>query len=351
MLSADRFPDGTMSLVVDDERLEERLSATLLAAGLLRSARAGILAIEIDPKARDLAATLLDEALSGDEQDRVFLLSEAPDPWRLRSLRTVLARGRESWFGELLAHGRLDAELQPIVDLETRLPYAFEALIRPKRADGSSVSPLDALRAARETNRLADFDELARAACLRAGADRLAPGERLFLNIDPDSVPGGARDFESTLSLAGALRLDPRQVVFELIESESLADSRHLHSLLDRLRGEGYGVALDDLTSGFSTLTVLDRLRPDVAKLDGRLVRGAFADRYRSRLVKAFVDLARDLSLPLVVEGVETRDDFRFVTDLGVRLGQGYYFARPATNPAREFPILGESFPSLRIDA
>src|SRR5205809_6712532 len=128
MLEDDLFPHGVMSLVTDDDLLAERLAVALEAASLLHSAHAGILVVSIDLARRAGAAALLEATLSVREQEQVFLLSEAPNPWRLRSLRTVLARNREAWFSELLEEGFLDAALQPIVDLTTRTPFAFEAL-------------------------------------------------------------------------------------------------------------------------------------------------------------------------------------------------------------------------------
>ncbi|MEO6326637.1 MAG: EAL domain-containing protein, partial [Thermoanaerobaculia bacterium] len=143
-----------------------------------------------------------------------------------------------------------------------------------------------------------------------------------------------------TLALARALPQPPSHIVFELIETEGVARSPTLAALLTEVRAEGFRIALDDLESGFSTLGVLERLRPDIAKLDQHLVRGAYADPYRARLVKSFVSLTRDLGIQLIVEGVETREDYGFVCDLGIRLAQGYYFGRPSLEPVRTFPFL-----------
>jgi len=339
MHSAEDFPNGFMSMVTDNPRVDEKLRRETAAAGLLRSNHAGILVIEVDSGGEDDAGRLFSGALSLCEQDQVFLLAEPPAPWRLSSLRTVLARHRTAWFSEFLRTGRVRSHLQPIVDLRERSVFGFEALFRGELADGTPLLPVAAFEAARETDQIAALDRKARHAALEAGARLLSPSEKLFVNVDAAGLPGGAADLDDTLELARRLPQAPGGIVFELVESESLASSSPLHSMLDRLREEGFLIALDDLTSGFSTLAVLDRLRPDIAKLDQRLVHGAWSDRYRARLVRAFVDLAEDLDLPLVLEGVEDEDDYAFICDLGAHLAQGYYFARPAADPVREIAV------------
>jgi len=92
-------------------------------------------------------------------------------------------------------------------------------------------------------------------------------------------------------------------------------------------------VALDDLGSGYGSLNLLTRLRPDYVKLDAGLVRNVDSDPYKSQVAARVLDLARDLGIASIVECVETVHEFNWVRSHGANFVQGYYIAKPAFPP------------------
>ncbi len=336
-----RFPSGELRLATESPRLADRLERAARSAGLLKRRDEESLVIEVPRGREDDACLSFGAFLSPVEQEQVFLLREGARGPHLKSLRHVLARCQAAWFEDFLSRGVFTSSLQPIVDLSRREPFGFEALLRARRSDGQPVAPLDALRTARATGHLPELDEEARLAAVTAASRLLSPADRVFVNLDPGAVPGGREDFAPTLqAMQRLLPMPLENVVIELTEADGEAAAPGLSDLLPELRARGMQVALDDLASGNSTLALLARLGPDMVKLDHRLVAGAHADRFRSRLVKALTELARDLGILLVAEGVESADDCRFVRDQGILYGQGFFLGRPLPAPVREFPML-----------
>jgi EAL domain-containing protein (putative c-di-GMP-specific phosphodiesterase class I) len=89
-------------------------------------------------------------------------------------------------------------------------------------------------------------------------------------------------------------------------------------------------VALDDLGSGYSSLNLLVALRPDFVKLDMELAREVAVDPLRRALVEALVRTAQENGIQVIAEGVETVESARVLTDVGIKLLQGYLFGRPS---------------------
>ena len=103
--------------------------------------------------------------------------------------------------------------------------------------------------------------------------------------------------------------------------------------MVNEHRKRGALIALDDLSGGPDSLACLELLKPDIAKIDTALTAGIQHSVGRRALVKALVDCAHELGARVVAEGVERVDEFRAMADLGVDLGQGFYFGQPTERP------------------
>jgi EAL domain-containing protein (putative c-di-GMP-specific phosphodiesterase class I) len=136
------------------------------------------------------------------------------------------------------------------------------------------------------------------------------------------------------------------RVVFELTETEETGDVRALEALTDHCRDEGFRIALDDVGSGYSTLNLIHRLRPDFIKLDSELVHGVERDPYRAAIARRVVELASDLGMGAIAEGVETEGELDWVRSHGATFAQGWLIAKP-TNP----PAGGRALVGLRREA
>ena len=150
----------------------------------------------------------------------------------------------------------------------------------------------------------------------------------LFINFNPTSIYRPQVCLASTERVVHETGIEPERLVFEVVESHAIADRGHLVSILDHYRSLGWRVALDDVGAGWSSLSLLAAVRPDVVKLDKRLVQELPDDGART-VLKAVTDLAHQLGAVVVAEGVETERLADEVTALGADLGQGWLFGRP----------------------
>ncbi len=124
--------------------------------------------------------------------------------------------------------------------------------------------------------------------------------------------------------------LSPDQMVFEVTESEEIKDSKHLRNTLGFYRESGFRIALDDLGSGYGSLNPLGALRPDFVKLDMGLVRQVDRNPYHAVIASKLLELAKDLGVAVVAEGIETEEQCRWLVAHGADFMQGYFFAKPA---------------------
>jgi EAL domain-containing protein (putative c-di-GMP-specific phosphodiesterase class I)/DNA-binding response OmpR family regulator len=231
---------------------------------------------------------------------------------------TALGRSQteERRLRRILANHEFDIVFQPIVDLRTRDIYGFEALAR----FADRVAPDIRFAEARAAGLGTEF-ELAAVARTAVVAKDLPPGAFLGINISPDVVlSAGDR-------LRRALPAD-RQIVLEITEHVPIADYGALRAAIGAL-GD-VASAVDDAGAGFASMRHILELQPAFAKLDISLVRGIDADQLRQALAAGLVYYALRTGVRLIAEGVEHEVEARILEELGVDMGQGYLFGRPA---------------------
>ena len=209
---------------------------------------------------------------------------------------------------------------QPIVDLKTGRPFAYEALVRSK----SNVfpDPPSILSAAIESKAMGKIGRVIR----ELAADD-CPDAPLFLNIHPNEFDDSwlVRPDDPIFSHEHAVYL-------EITESVPLTHFKFCQGVLREVRARGgVNLAVDDLGAGYSNLKYIADLNPEVVKLDRDLVAGLRGGTRLQKLVRSIVRLCNDMGAQVVCEGIETYDEFAAARDAGAQFGQGYYFARPAT--------------------
>ncbi|MEJ2871672.1 EAL domain-containing protein [Actinomycetospora sp. OC33-EN08] len=234
------------------------------------------------------------------------------------------------------AMGALDTVFQPIVDLATGGVIAHEALTRGPA--GVLARPEQLFERARREHRLAELDELCRVraleAALAAGADR---PDTLFLNVEPDGIPIGPAPAPAVEFVRAGGRL-----VLEFTERALTADPARVQWFANRLRHVGIAVALDDVGSHPSSLALMPFLRPEVVKLDQRLVQAPHDDA-AARIGTAVCAYAEQNDAIVLAEGIETAEHERTARALGATLGQGWFYGRPGVlgPDARRIPPVG----------
>ncbi len=213
---------------------------------------------------------------------------------------------------------------QPIVDLTTGQPYAYEALVRgPDGQPAASVlSQVD------DANRY-QFDQRCRTTAIELAAS-MGMDRYLSINFMPNAVYQPAACIRTTFEAAERTGFPPDRIIFETVEGESIVDRAHLLSIFRAYKSYGFQTAIDDFGAGYSGLTLLADFQPDLIKLDMALVRGIDTDVPRQRIVAGVQAICTDLGIRVIAEGIETAGERDFLAAQGITLMQGYLFAKPA---------------------
>jgi len=223
---------------------------------------------------------------------------------------------------------------QPIVDAKVHKVFSYEALIRGLDHE----SAYEVLGRVPAKNMLL-FDQEARIEAIELAA-RLGIDCHLNLNLIPQSLQSPA-SILTTLEAASRTHLPIDHLIIELTEGAVIDDHAQFAENINRYRGLGLMVAIDDFGSGYSGLNLLVDFQPDQIKLDMKLIRGIERHGPRQAIVSAICQVCIDLGIEVIAEGVETVEEYTWLANAGIRLYQGYLFAKPGF----------ESFPSVHYPA
>jgi diguanylate cyclase (GGDEF)-like protein len=264
------------------------------------------------------------------------------------------AAGKAAWVRfeprmrqEVVNHARLGSELhnaiirhelylvyQPVFDIVTGKLHGVEALVRWKHPVRGLVSPADFIPVAERSGLIVPLGAwVLREACEQFAKWRDEHGHRAIAAINVNVAvrqlrePGFVDEVASVLSETGLL---PRNLILEVTES-SVADGRQVRETLQALHEMGVRLALDDFGTGHSSLSLLRAFPVDVLKLDKSFVDGIAdgEDRGRLAVAAAVAQLAEYLQLSAVAEGIESEAQLIRLRDMGYRLGQGFFMAKP----------------------
>ncbi len=211
---------------------------------------------------------------------------------------------------------------QPIVDMQARAIFGYEALARgPNNESAYSV-----LSQVNESNRYA-FDQSCRVKAIDLASKLNLPG-MLSINFLPGAVYSPKACIRATLEACAEVGFPVERLMFEVTENEEVKDD-HLKNIFAEYKRQGFMTAFDDFGAGYSNLNLLADFQPDLIKLDMALTRNIHNDRVRRTIVTAILTVCRELSIQVIAEGVETREECMALLDMGVKLFQGYFFAKP----------------------
>jgi EAL domain-containing protein (putative c-di-GMP-specific phosphodiesterase class I) len=125
--------------------------------------------------------------------------------------------------------------------------------------------------------------------------------------------------------------INPKLLELEITESSIMEDALNALEVLKRIREEGFDLSIDDFGTGYSSLSYLQRLPMQYLKIDQSFVREMLNSKESLMIVKSTIDLAHDLGKKVVAEGVETREHWEKLAELGCDIAQGYFIAKPMT--------------------
>jgi EAL domain-containing protein (putative c-di-GMP-specific phosphodiesterase class I) len=225
---------------------------------------------------------------------------------------------------------------QPILDVETGAPFAFEALVRGRGGEGAGTI----LSQVTEENRYA-FDQQCRVKAIQAAAAAgiLDTPARLSINFLPGAVYSPKACIQLTLRTAAAAGFPTDRLIFEFTENEQMAEPAHVANIVATYQAMGFGTALDDFGAGHAGLNLLARFQPDIVKLDMELIRGIETSLARRVIVDGVARMCRELGITVIAEGIETEAEFAALRAIGIRYVQGYLFARPMVEALPEVAL------------
>lgn len=232
-----------------------------------------------------------------------------------------------------LAGGGLRLHYQPIVDLETGGVRGFEALVRWQHPTRGLLPPGEFVPAAEANGLILPLGRwVLEEACRQARRwqGRQGVGEHLLMSINVSArqllAPGFAEEVEGVLAATG---VDPRSLQLEITETALLAENAAVLAMLAGFRRRGIRLAIDDFGLGYASMEYLGRLTVDELKIDRSFVARLGRDAGGTAIVRSLLRLARDLSLTVSGEGIETEEQWAMLRNQHCQHGQGFYFARP----------------------
>lgn len=260
-------------------------------------------------------------------------------PLRVEQLRAVLETLRPSgaWLPppdalrQAIGEGELTLHLQPIVAARSGRPIMAEALARWTRPQRGPVLPARFVAVAEADPQLADALTLwAIEAAGRHQRELAARGLDLMIAVNVSAV--NLRDLDFPNRVQAALRragAEPARMALELTETAAIQDPLRTADILLRLRTMGFELALDDFGTGYASLKVLKQMPFSGLKIDQSFVADLLTSPGSQAMVKAMVDIARNMTLQTVAEGVETEAIAAALEAMGVGALQGYHIGRP----------------------
>lgn len=328
---------GILYLAATARQAMATLRKTLAHAGLsARESHQGILTAPFTLGGLHQLASLC-QSLSHEDLNQTYYTMVATDAtptmaelMQSERLSNLINHVEGNWLLGVLRGGKLVIHLQPIVSIQDpQRVVACECLLRCQQDDGKLIGPDRLFAAARAANALASLDQTAQLTAIETVARRRLQGD-IFVNFFPGTIADVGKHLDRMLLAMRMSGLQPERFVFEVVESDVITDIDQLLVTLEKFRDRGLRLALDDLGKGGNSLTMLSRVRPQFIKLDVDLIRGVDQDPYKARVASKILELARDLGVTSVVEGIETPAEWQWALDHGAELGQGYLFARPA---------------------
>ncbi|MGX8699278.1 MAG: bifunctional diguanylate cyclase/phosphodiesterase, partial [bacterium] len=318
----------------DADALFERVHHTLISHG----ASVGFLpAIGASYSQGNVSAyTLYDQAslasheAKGDLKSRVKYFSQA-----------MVSKAEEDYkvlseFKDALANDEITFFLQPQCRSANGQVVGAEALARWIKPDGRIVPPLSFIPTLERHGFVTDLDKRIWEKVCRWARKELDEGKPLIpvsVNISPVDI--FTMDVPAYFEKLVQKYQIPREAVkLEITESAYSEGSEKVRATVQAFRDLGYVVLMDDFGSGFSSLNMLRELNVDIIKLDAYFLRmNKSNERKGMHIIESVVNMAKTMAMPVIVEGVETKEQCDYLRDLGIRFIQGYYFYKPMSVP------------------
>lgn len=238
----------------------------------------------------------------------------------------------EKEFETIIEENRIYPVYQPIISIKEKRVVGVEALTRGGNKSGGIITPDKLFNASQKYGKVLEFDRQCRKnAITKFGKDGNKDDLILFLNFDPailNSVSVGSCWMEK---LVIDNNIDTSSVAIEIVESK-VDSEKTLIEFTNLYRDLGFLIVLDDFGAEHSNLNRVIDLKPDIIKIDKKIVNGVSNEHYKRAIISSIVNLSNKTGVLTLAEGVEKIKDITTCCELGVDLFQGFFFAKPDKN-------------------
>ncbi|MGK7940333.1 MAG: EAL domain-containing protein [Crocosphaera sp.] len=243
-----------------------------------------------------------------------------------------------------LERQQFELRYQPIVELNTQRIVGFEALIRWQHPEKGWISPAKFIPVAEETGLIIPLSNW----ILNQGCEQMCQWQKLSDNSHNliISINLSVKQFsqnnlvEKIMNTLHNLGLDKNCLKLEITESSIIKNTEEICAILTQLKALGINLSMDDFGTGYSSLSYLHRFPFDTLKIDRSFIKDMAQSTDKLRLTETIIHLANDFGMEVIAEGIETREQWEQLQELGCPYGQGYYFAQPLTAQEVEKVIL-----------
>lgn len=222
--------------------------------------------------------------------------------------------------------------VQPIVQRGQSDWNYYEVLARWNHPSMGFISPVEFIEAAEQSGLIIELGErIVELACEAKAALEAELGYKvkLGLNCSAYELTNSTRYLNHLMHTLNHYQFAPHEFTIELTETVLLSQTNEVKYILDRLRELGFTVALDDFGTGYSSLNYIHSYPIDCIKIDASFIRNMLCNENSERVVWLIIQLAKQLQVDLVAEGVESQDELDKLYSMGCEQIQGYFFSKP----------------------
>ena len=219
---------------------------------------------------------------------------------------------------------------QPKIDFTTGMVVGVESLVRWQHPRDGLVYPDQFVGVAEEKNLIDELTEVVIYNAVSQTKKWLDAGVniRVAVNVSMENLK--SLDFPDIVACyAESSGVSPRNIILEVTESRLMIDPRAALEILTRLRLKGFLLSIDDFGTGHSSFTQLHDIPFSELKIDRSFVHNVSSNNTKRAIFNASLNLAKQLEMEVVAEGIEEKKDWDFVAKTGCHMAQGYYIAKP----------------------
>lgn len=243
---------------------------------------------------------------------------------------------------EAIEQNQLEVFYQPKVSLSTKVPLGMEALVRWQHPTKGMIPPNQFITLAEDNGLINELTYVVIEQAFNFTGELIKKGYNLkvSVNLSGESLTDLSW-YDYLINEANQADLILENIVIEVTESRLMEDITVALEVLTRLTLQKIGVSIDDFGTGFSSLEQLQRIPFKELKLDQSFVRHSDSNQESQIILRSMVDMAKNLNLNIVAEGVETQAEWDLVKELGCDMAQGYFIAKPMDKNAFETWLKG----------